>query len=157
MTRRRYNPRHTRVYREARADFLRVTPPVCWWCGEPIDMRLSGRHPDGPTVDHLEPVDDAPEKFWDRSLWRLAHRRCNDKRGASGAMPPPHRNGDQVVHVALEGLEPEWKWWRGPDGQPWRKWVSPEGRRWTRDWTGTGVWVGDGPPPPDPGSPPLVG
>jgi 5-methylcytosine-specific restriction endonuclease McrA len=77
-----------------RADFIRSRAPVCHWCGGVIDLRLSGRHPDGVTIDHLTPVDDAPELFWNRSLWALAHRRCNDKRGASGMMPPRRQTRD---------------------------------------------------------------
>jgi 5-methylcytosine-specific restriction endonuclease McrA len=56
----------------------------CHLCGKPVDMTLSGRHPQGPTADHLVPVScgggDEPHNV------ALAHRRCNVKRGIGGAV-----------------------------------------------------------------------
>ena len=56
----------------------------CHICGKPVDMSLSGRHPQGPTADHLLPVaaggGDDP---WNIAL---AHRRCNIKRGTGGVV-----------------------------------------------------------------------
>ena len=55
---------------------------VCHLCGRPVDMSLSGKHPLGPTADHLVPVScgggDEPHNV------ALAHRRCNVKRGIGG-------------------------------------------------------------------------
>lgn len=57
---------------------------TCHLCGKPVDMSLSGRHPLGPTADHLVPVScgggDEPHNV------ALAHRRCNVKRGVGGAV-----------------------------------------------------------------------
>jgi 5-methylcytosine-specific restriction endonuclease McrA len=57
---------------------------TCHLCRKSIDMTLSGRHPQGPTIDHLLPVscgggDEAHNVA-------LAHSRCNVKRGTKGAV-----------------------------------------------------------------------
>lgn len=56
----------------------------CHLCQRPVDPTLSGRHPMGPTRDHLIPVSaggvDGPENV------RLAHHRCNSRRGAAGTV-----------------------------------------------------------------------
>lgn len=57
---------------------------TCHLCRKPIDMTLSGRHPQGPTIDHLLPVscgggDEAHNVA-------LAHSRCNIKRGTKGVV-----------------------------------------------------------------------
>ena len=56
----------------------------CHLCRKPVDMSLSGRHPQGPTADHLVPVacggGDDPQNI------RLAHSRCNIKRGVGGTV-----------------------------------------------------------------------
>lgn len=57
---------------------------VCHLCGKPVDRTLSGRHPKGPTADHLIPVahggGDDPHNV------ALAHSRCNIKRGTGGVV-----------------------------------------------------------------------
>ena len=54
----------------------------CHICGKRVDMILSGRHPMGPTADHLIPVaaggGDDPENI------ALAHGSCNIHRGVGG-------------------------------------------------------------------------
>lgn len=54
----------------------------CHICGKRVDMTLSGRHPMGPTADHLIPVSahggDQPENI------ALAHSTCNVHRGVGG-------------------------------------------------------------------------
>ncbi|USC17022.1 HNH endonuclease [Rhodococcus sp. 11-3] len=52
----------------------------CQLCGDLVDMKLSGLKPMGPTVDHIVPISrgggDTPENV------HLAHRRCNEEKGA---------------------------------------------------------------------------
>lgn len=57
-------------------------PPVCWWCGRPIDLNLSGRDPEGFSIDHVIPRYVAPHRTWDESNLRPAHYGCNSTRGA---------------------------------------------------------------------------
>lgn len=64
---------------------LRATlPPVCWLDGEEIDLRLSGRHPMGWTLDHVIPLSERPDLANDESNLKPAHRRCNEQRGTGG-------------------------------------------------------------------------
>jgi 5-methylcytosine-specific restriction endonuclease McrA len=55
---------------------------ICHLCGRRVDMSLSGRHPWGPTADHLIPAShgggDEPQNV------APAHSRCNIKRGVGG-------------------------------------------------------------------------
>jgi 5-methylcytosine-specific restriction endonuclease McrA len=71
------------VMRQLRAHLIRTRPPYCHICGEWIDMQLSGRHPRGPTIDHLIPRAVAPELELDPNNVALAHLLCNQRRGAS--------------------------------------------------------------------------
>ncbi|MFI9534994.1 HNH endonuclease [Nocardia fusca] len=81
MARRPSNPiYHTREWREATRWAKTHLPPICHWCGEPIDMRLSGRNKWGATVDHLKPVRTHPELAYVRANLQLAHNSCNAKR-----------------------------------------------------------------------------
>jgi 5-methylcytosine-specific restriction endonuclease McrA len=70
------NPRR---YRELRDHILRTRPNLCAWCGQPIDLSLSGNHPQGPSVDHILPRAqggrDTPANL------QPMHRRCNTIRG----------------------------------------------------------------------------
>jgi len=54
----------------------------CHICGARVDMGLSGRHPMGPTADHLLPV--AAGGGDESTNIALAHLRCNIKRGTKG-------------------------------------------------------------------------
>jgi len=56
-------------------------PPICWWCGEAIDLSLSGRSPMGWTLDHTIPRFVAPHLTWDESNLQPAHHNCNSTRG----------------------------------------------------------------------------
>jgi hypothetical protein len=80
------DPRDTRVYREARARWLRKVEAVCAWpdCpipGRIVDKRLDGRNPWGPTLDHAVPFAVDASQFWNVANWRLMHRRCNLSKG----------------------------------------------------------------------------
>ena len=78
--RRRYHRRvlNTRGERYRLAEVAQRDGFICHLCSAPVDMSLSGRHPWGPTADHVVPVahggGDEPENI------RLAHSRCNVKR-----------------------------------------------------------------------------
>lgn len=62
---------------------LKLTrPPVCWYCGEDIDMTVSGKHPRGWTLDHIVPRHAAPHLTWDESNLKPAHFSCNTTRGS---------------------------------------------------------------------------
>lgn len=59
---------------------------ICRRCGSPIDMLLSGLHPDGPTIGHIVSRRDGGTD--DPRNLGLEHRRCNL---AAGARPDPPR------------------------------------------------------------------
>lgn len=52
----------------------------CWRCGHPVDKRLPGTHPLGPTAGHIIAVTNggAPE---DRTNLRLEHKICGQRAG----------------------------------------------------------------------------
>jgi 5-methylcytosine-specific restriction endonuclease McrA len=65
----------------------------CWVCGELVDKTLSGRHPDGPTIDHV--IARSRGGTNDISNLRLAHQRCNNARQAGRRLTrrrPPNRH-----------------------------------------------------------------
>ncbi len=84
------HPMNSSRYKRARREFRRRQGPVgiCSICGRPVNMRLSGRDPDGPTVDHRQPTS-AGGSFFDLSNWALAHRRCNSSKGRGAAPYEP--------------------------------------------------------------------
>ena len=51
----------------------------CWRCGKPVDKRLPGTHPHGPTADHIHDRADGGANH--RANYRLAHRQCNSRAG----------------------------------------------------------------------------
>jgi 5-methylcytosine-specific restriction endonuclease McrA len=55
----------------------------CHLCRRPIDRRLSGHDPMGPTIDHLVPLSAGGEHSYANVA--AAHRRCNTRRGTRGA------------------------------------------------------------------------
>lgn len=65
-----------------------VYPPVCHLCLREIDLRLSGRHKLGWSLDHLDPVA-LTQSVGVPSLERVrpAHLSCNASRGAGEAKP----------------------------------------------------------------------
>lgn len=56
---------------------------ICWLCGEPVDLTLTFPHPLSKSMDHVVPHSKGG-KFTFANL-RLAHRICNDARGAESA------------------------------------------------------------------------
>jgi 5-methylcytosine-specific restriction endonuclease McrA len=70
------NPRN---YRQLRAHILATRPPICAWCGQPIDLTLSGNDPQGPSVDHILPRAQGGTNH--PTNLQPMHRRCNTQRG----------------------------------------------------------------------------
>lgn len=68
------------AHRKRREAVLRASGGVCVLCGKPIDMSLSGRHPDGPTLEHIVPVDRGGDPTSPYNLG-ASHMRCNATRG----------------------------------------------------------------------------
>lgn len=58
----------------------------CFFCGNPIDLRLKYPHPWSHTVHHVIPKRVAPERVFDTTNMRSAHSRCN--KTGTAAMPP---------------------------------------------------------------------
>jgi 5-methylcytosine-specific restriction endonuclease McrA len=82
---------NTARYRRAKKRFFATVPPYCAWVDCPVpggfvDVRLSGNHPLGPTVDHRVPATDAAS-FWAAANWSLMHRRCNSAKGRGVEIP----------------------------------------------------------------------
>jgi hypothetical protein len=51
---------------------------------------LSGRHRDGPTIDHAVSVADDPSRFWHVANWQLVHSKCNSSKGSRSVdLSPP--------------------------------------------------------------------
>lgn len=53
----------------------------CHLCARPVDRSLSGRHPNGPTIDHFIPISKGGLDTFTNVF--LAHRSCNTSRGAT--------------------------------------------------------------------------
>jgi hypothetical protein len=70
---------------------------VCGICTEPVDMRLSGRHQLGPSVDHVRPYARGGIDPLDVTNWQLAHRACNSAKGIG--MTGPSGGGGQTQYV----------------------------------------------------------
>lgn len=76
----RVDPRDTSAWRTLRNQVYREETH-CWVCGMWVEQSLPKTHPMSRTVDHLIPVARGGAGIPDRSGVRLAHRRCNGKRG----------------------------------------------------------------------------
>ena len=63
-----------------RARLIDRDGPLCWICGEQVDLDVPPTAPGAPTVDHVLPR--ARGGSNDPSNLRLAHRRCNGRRGS---------------------------------------------------------------------------
>ena len=73
-------------YRRQNARLRRSTPtPVCWICGELIDLELPRHHRMAWTADHIIPLSKGGDLYGER---RAAHRACNSSRG-DGTSPTP--------------------------------------------------------------------
>ena len=74
------DPRRTYRWQKLMGILLKTRPPICYLCGRPIDTRLSGAHPMGPTGDHIHPISMGGDPY-DPDNVALAHRRCNTSKG----------------------------------------------------------------------------
>lgn len=75
------DPRGTRAWRALRGQVFQEETH-CWKCGLWVDQALPPRHPMSRTADHLDAIARGFAGVPDRSRVRLAHRRCNGRRGA---------------------------------------------------------------------------
>ncbi|WP_435070794.1 HNH endonuclease signature motif containing protein [Amycolatopsis thermoflava] len=64
---------------------------TCWICGKTVDKSLSGLHPAGPVVDHIQPISAGGDPY-ERSNLHLAHRFCNWSKGSQYAHPQNSRD-----------------------------------------------------------------
>jgi 5-methylcytosine-specific restriction endonuclease McrA len=81
------SPFRGRKWQELAATVKRLRPPICGPCGGPIDMTVSGRHPDGWTCDHILPYKTHPHLALVYSNLQPAHQRCNSSKGARTGVP----------------------------------------------------------------------
>jgi len=73
----------TRRWRNLCERLKRELPPICWLCGEEIDLSLSGRDRMGWTLDHVIPRSEAPGLTYEISNLRPAHNIHNSTRGGT--------------------------------------------------------------------------
>lgn len=71
-------PRSRRPERRLRAQVI-ATHTTCYVCGKPVDRTLSGMHPNGPTLEHKQPVSQGGQTTPANAA--LSHRHCNLSRG----------------------------------------------------------------------------
>jgi hypothetical protein len=77
--------RQTTAWRDLARQFRALcarTDEPCALCLGPIDYSLSGRHPDGFSADHIEPIGKGGALIPSMDGLRPAHMRCNSSRGA---------------------------------------------------------------------------
>lgn len=67
-------------YRQRRATAIANSGGMCCLCGEAMNLSVNGRHPDGPTLEHLLPVSRGGSGV-DPANLSASHRRCNTSRG----------------------------------------------------------------------------
>jgi 5-methylcytosine-specific restriction endonuclease McrA len=87
------NPRYANGYRrrQLRARVL-TEEDCCWLCGRPVDKDPPHLDPWAPVIDEIIPVSKGGNPY-DRNNVRLAHRRCNARRGdgtRQGAVVVPY-------------------------------------------------------------------
>lgn len=87
----RYKNGHLR--RKIRAQVLREEHH-CWICGQTVNTQLTHGQPLSPEIDEILPVSRGGNPL-DRTNCRLAHRICNQKRGAGT---------QEVAHMQLEQI-----------------------------------------------------
>ena len=77
--------RSTRRYGTARARFLAANP-LCAECGRGGVVKAAVE------LDHIEPVADAPDRFWDQENWQGLCEKCHTAKTAGENRthePPP--------------------------------------------------------------------
>lgn len=83
------DPRDTGAWRTLRNQVY-AEETHCRLCGMWVDQALPKWHPMSRTVDHIRAIARGGEGIPDRSGVRLAHRRCNSRRGHR-TTPPTKR------------------------------------------------------------------
>ena len=68
--------RKSRAWQRLRAQVIAESNGICGYCRRPVDRSLSGRHPDGPSVDHIVALVDGG-MLLERANLMLVHVRCN--------------------------------------------------------------------------------
>jgi hypothetical protein len=71
------NARGHRRYVENNRRLRDSLPPVCSWCGDPVDVTLPPTDPMSWTTDHTVALADGGDLYGERTL---CHRRCNSKK-----------------------------------------------------------------------------
>lgn len=74
--------RSDRRWKELSARLRATLPPICWICGQGIDLTLHHTHRMSFTLDHVVPLDLPGTDPYDESNILPAHRSCNSSRGA---------------------------------------------------------------------------
>ena len=87
--------------RNLRLRLLEAQNNLCWICHEPMDQEANEHQPLAVTFDHIVPLHDGG-RMSARDNFRLAHRRCNMKRGNETAMAKRKRPSD---HIAKTGAD----------------------------------------------------
>ena len=104
-------------YRTARQQVINEETH-CVRCRRPVDKRLPGTHPDGPSADHwpipLQQLITMGVDPNDRATMRLAHLGCNSGACNRGANHPGRRPGARSrggykrVHPRVVAVSREW-------------------------------------------------
>lgn len=68
-------------YQKVRTQLKREAPPICWLCGQWIDLELKFPNPASWTYDHVVSLADGGDPY-DITNGRPAHLSCNSRRGA---------------------------------------------------------------------------
>lgn len=77
------DPRGTARWKELCRRLRKALPPICWVCGEAIDLTLDRNDRWAWTLDHVLPYVTHPELVFVESNLRPAHRYCNSTRAYS--------------------------------------------------------------------------
>ena len=78
------DPRHSVAWQKLRKRIVaaaRAADLPCAECGKPIAYDIGGRHPLGPSVDHIEALALNPYQPIDSSFVRVLHTTCNARLG----------------------------------------------------------------------------
>jgi hypothetical protein len=74
----------------------------CCRCGGPIDWTLSGNHPAGPTLDHLDAVLHTGTEDATQDRLAFSHNRCNKRHGGSIG----HREPRNIAAMKVKAARP---------------------------------------------------
>jgi len=61
----------------------------CALCGNTINYRIRGSHPDAFSVDHIVPASERPDLILVQTNWQPAHLGCNQSKGVDGDVLAP--------------------------------------------------------------------